>query len=114
MEIISEDIPGWTIAQEGTVTVALDINITPELKEEGLSRLVIKRIQAIRKESGLEITDRIVVKIEEKPELAGVIKNFGEHISAQVLANEITLGDATDGIESEIGEFTAKILVVKA
>lgn len=114
VEIISEDIPGWTIAQEGTVTVALDINITPELKEEGLSRLVIKRIQAIRKESGLEITDRIVVKIEEKPELAGVIKNFGEHISAQVLANEITLGDATDGIESEIGEFTAKILVVKA
>lgn len=114
VEIISEDIPGWTIAQEGTVTVALDINITPELKEEGLSRLVIKRIQAIRKESGLEITDRIVVKIEEKPELAGVIKNFGEHISAQVLANEITLGDATDGIESEIGDFTAKILVVKA
>lgn len=114
VEIISEDIPGWTIAQEGTVTVALDINITPELKEEGLSRLVIKRIQAIRKESGLEITDRIVVKIEEKPELAGVIKNFGEHISTQVLANEITLGDATDGIESEIGEFTAKILVVKA
>ncbi|MBQ9093851.1 MAG: isoleucine--tRNA ligase [Prevotella sp.] len=114
VEIISEDIPGWTIAQEGTVTVALDINITPELKEEGLSRLVIKRIQAIRKESGLEITDRIVVKIEDKPELAGVIKNFGEHISAQVLANEITLGDATDGIESEIGEFTAKILVVKA
>ncbi|MDE5986076.1 MAG: class I tRNA ligase family protein, partial [Prevotella sp.] len=114
VEIISEDIPGWTIAQEGTVTVALDINITPELKEEGLSRLVIKRIQAIRKESGLEITDRIVVKIEEKPELAGVIKNFGEHISAQVLANDIALGDATDGIESEIGEFTAKILVVKA
>ncbi|NPD80672.1 isoleucine--tRNA ligase [Prevotella sp. PINT] len=114
VEIISEDIPGWTIAQEGTITVALDINITPELREEGLSRLVIKRIQAIRKDSGLEITDRIVVTIEEKPELAGVINHFGEHISAQVLANEITLGDATEGIESELGDFNAKILVVKA
>ncbi|MCM1077894.1 MAG: isoleucine--tRNA ligase [Bacteroidales bacterium] len=114
VEIISEDIPGWTISQEGTITVALDINITPELKEEGISRLVIKRIQAIRKDSGLEITDRILVTIEDKPELAGVIKNFGNHISAQVLANGITLGEATDGIDSELGDFSAKILVVRA
>lgn len=114
VEIISEDIPGWTIAQEGTITVALDINITPELKEEGLSRLVIKRIQAIRKDSGFEITDRIIVTIEDRPELAGVIKNFGGHISAQVLANSITVGEAAGGIDSDFGEFNAKVLVVKA
>ena len=114
VEIISEDIPGWTIAQEGTITVALDIEITPELKAEGLSRLVIKRIQALRKDTGLEITDRISVVIDRKPELEDVIQKFGEHIAQQVLANSLTLGDAAEGVESELGEFSAKILVRKA
>ena len=113
VEIISEDIPGWTIAQEGKFTVALDIEITPELKLEGLSRLVIKRIQALRKESGFEITDRIDVVIEDIEELHGVIETFGEHISAQVLANTIVIGDASEGTEQELGEFNAKILVRK-
>jgi len=113
VEIISEDIPGWTIAQEGKFTIALDIEITPELKAEGLSRMVIKRIQAIRKDSGFEITDRISVVIEQKPELEDVIAKFGEHIAAQVLANSLTIGDATGGIESDLGEFKANIKVTK-
>jgi isoleucyl-tRNA synthetase len=113
VEIISEDIPGWTIAQEGKFTVALDIEIPPELKLEGLSRLVIKRIQALRKDSGFEITDRIDVVIEDIEELHGVIETFGEHISAQVLANTIVIGDASEGTEQELGEFNAKILVRK-
>ncbi len=113
VEIISEDIPGWTIAQEGRITVALDIEITPELKNEGLSRLVIKRIQALRKDSGFEITDRIRVTIEPNEALENAVKVFGEHISAQVLANELTFGDAADGVESDFGDFTAKVKVEK-
>ena len=113
VEVISEDIPGWTIAQEGKVTVALDIEITPELRIEGMSRLIIKRIQAMRKESGFEITDRISVTIEDKAELRSAVEVFGEHISSQVLANELTVGDASDGSEVDFGEFKAKIKIVK-
>ena len=113
VEIISEDIPGWTIAQEGTITVALDIEITPELKNEGMARLIIKRIQALRKESGFEITDRINVVLEEKQELVDAVKAFGEHISSQVLANSLTFGDASDGVEQEFGEQHAKVKITK-
>ena len=63
VEIISEDMPGWTVANEGALTVALDLAITPELRAEGLAREVVKRIQTYRKESGFEITDRILVKL---------------------------------------------------
>ena len=93
MEIISEDIPGWTIAQDGKITVALDIEITPELKNEGIARLIIKRIQAMRKDSGFEITDRINVIIEDNEQLAA---------------------DASEGVEAEFGDFNAKIIVTKA
>ncbi len=113
VEIISEDIPGWTIAQEGTITVALDIEITEELKNEGLARLIIKRIQALRKESGFEITDRIRVTIEHNEALEKAVSTFGEHISSQVLANELTFGDAAEGVDSEFGDFTAKLKVEK-
>ena len=113
VEVISEDIPGWTIAQEGKVTVALDIEITPELKTEGMSRLIIKRIQAMRKESGFEITDRISVTIEDKAELRSAVEVFGEHISSQVLANELVMGDASDGNEVDFGDFKAKIKIAK-
>ncbi len=113
VEVISEDIPGWTIAQEGKVTVALDIEITPELRTEGMARLIIKRIQAMRKESGFEITDRISVTIEDRAELRLAAETFGEHISSQVLANELTIGDASDGSEVDFGDFKAKIKIVK-
>lgn len=113
VEIISEDIPGWTIAQEGRITVALDIEITPELKNEGMARLIIKRIQAIRKDSGFEITDRIKVTIEHNEMLENAVNVFGEHISSQVLANELVFGDASDGIDTEFGDFKAKVKVDK-
>ncbi len=113
VEIISEDIPGWTIAQEGRITVALDIEITPELKNEGMARLIIKRIQAIRKDSGFEITDRIKVTLEHNEVLENAVKVFGEHISSQVLANELTFGDAANGIDTEFGDFNAKVKVEK-
>ena len=113
VEIISEDIPGWTIAQEGRITVALDIEITPELKNEGMARLIIKRIQAIRKESGFEITDRIKVTLEQNDTLENAVKVFGDHISSQVLATELTFGDANDGVETEFGDFKAMVKVEK-
>ena len=113
VEIISEDIPGWTIAQEGSVTVALDIEITEELKNEGMARLIIKRIQALRKDSGFEITDRISVVIEKKPELEAAVASFGDHIASQVLANKLEFGDAQDGSEQEFGSFSAKVKIDK-
>ena len=114
VEIISEDIPGWTIAQEGTITVALDIEITPELKNEGVARLIIKRIQAMRKDSQFEITDRIDVVIEDRDELKKAVDAFGSHIAAQVLANSLVIGDASEGSEQDFSEFNAKIFIKKS
>ncbi len=94
VEIISEDIPGWTVTNEGAITVALDITITPELKVEGDARKVVKQIQNLRKTSGLDITDRIKVTISDCPETAAVVEKFGDHIAQQVLAESITLGVA--------------------
>lgn len=114
VEIISEDIPGWTIAQEGRITVALDIEITPELKNEGMARLIIKRIQAMRKDLGLEITDRIKVTLENNNELENAVNVFREHICSQVLANDIAFGEPSEGRDVEFGEFTAKVKIEKS
>ena len=97
VEIFSEDIPGWTVANEGSVTVALDITITEELKNEGVAREIIKAIQTHRKESGLEITDRIQVQIVNSSLVSSVVEKFGDYISAQVLANSIELVDSLEG-----------------
>ena len=97
VEIFSEDIPGWTVANEGSVTVALDITITEELKNEGVAREIIKAIQTQRKESGLEITDRIQVQIVNSPLVSSVVEKFGDYISAQVLANSIEFVDSLEG-----------------
>jgi isoleucyl-tRNA synthetase len=93
VEIFSEDIPGWTVANEGSLTVALDITVTEELKNEGVARELVKRIQNLRKESGFEITDRIDIQLQHHPETDKAVAQFGEYISAQVLANSITLVD---------------------
>ena len=89
VEIISEDMPGWTVANEGTLTVALDLQITPELRNEGLAREVVKRIQNYRKESGFDITDRICVTIQDVPQLREAAEAFADFIAAQVLADRI-------------------------
>ena len=93
VEIFSEDIPGWTVANEGALTVALDITVTEELKNEGVARELVKRIQNLRKESGFEITDRIDIQLQHHPETDKAVQQFGEYISAQVLANSLTLVD---------------------
>ncbi len=94
VEIFSEDIPGWTVANEGSLTVALDITITDELRSEGVARELVKRIQGLRKESGFEITDRIRVQLTHTPETDQAVAAFGTYITKQVQADELTLVDA--------------------
>ncbi|MDE5643329.1 MAG: class I tRNA ligase family protein, partial [Muribaculaceae bacterium] len=103
VEIFSEDIPGWMVANEGAVTVALDINVTPELKREGLARDIVNRIQNIRKERDYNITDRITLVFEPNPETDEALKEYGDYISRQVLATALTvapLADDAPGVET--------------
>ena len=95
------------------MTVALDITITPELKIEGNARKIIKQIQNLRKSSGFEITDRILVQISSTPEVCAVLDNFKSNIASQVLANSIDITD-NDGETIDFDEFKAKIKVIKA
>src|SRR5690606_19488415 len=91
VEIIAEDIPGWSVANKDNLTVALDITVTPELQDEGNAREIVNRIQRIRKETGLEVTDRIAVKIEDYEPLKSAIINFSDYICAEILADDIQI-----------------------
>ena len=93
VEIFSEDIPGWTVANEGSLTVALDITVTEPLRMEGVARELVKRIQNIRKESGFEITDRISVRLSRLPQIEQAVSTFKDYICGQVLANSIEVTD---------------------
>lgn len=115
VEIISEDVPGWTVANDGEVTVALDLDITPELKAEGLAREVVKRIQMFRKDSGFEITDRIAVSFPAKSEIVNAVDSFKDYIASQVLASGISLVDEmpADAIEFDFEDFKTLISIKK-
>ena len=107
VEIFSEDIPGWLVASEGGITVALDITITEELRQEGIARELINRIQNIRKESGFNVTDKVIVTLQRHEAIDQAVENFREHIAAQTLAEEIRLtGElAGDNVrEVELGD----------
>jgi isoleucyl-tRNA synthetase len=93
VEILTEDIPGWTVATEGQMTIALDINVTEELKQEGIAREFINKIQNLRKESGFEVTDRISLKIEKHSNINEAVLNHKDYICAQTLAVELQLVD---------------------
>ena len=116
VEIISEDIPGWLVANEGRLTVALDITVTEELKKEGLARELVNRIQNIRKSSGFDITDKVIIKIASATEMDGPIQSFREYISNQVLAKsiEITSEPIANATTLDFEDFTLDVLVVKA
>jgi isoleucyl-tRNA synthetase len=96
VEIISEDIPGWLVANEGSITVALDINITEELRQEGVARELINRIQNIRKESGFEVTDKIQVLIEKHEMINSAVEIHGKYIGSQTLAESVSLADSLE------------------
>ena len=113
VDIMSQDIPGWSVANEGTMTVALDITVTPELKVEGNSRKLIKQIQNLRKTSGLDITDRIHVTISPVAEVEAVLARFKTNIASQVLALSIDVAE-NDGELYDFDEFKANIKLQKA
>ncbi|MCI6324912.1 MAG: isoleucine--tRNA ligase [Bacteroidales bacterium] len=115
VEIITEDMPGWLVANNGVLTIALDIELTEALVEEGVARELINRIQNLRKSSGLEITDRIEVSIERREEVAGAVCHCNEYIASQVLATSLTLADGlTDGAEVEMDGYKLHIVIRKA
>ena len=95
-EISSEDMPGWLVASEGSLTLALDIQISDELRREGTARELVNRIQNLRKDSGFEVTDRISVVVESQPDIAEAIEGgFSAYVCAQTLANSLTLAGAS-------------------
>ncbi len=100
IEIFSEDIPGWSVANEGTLTVALDLTITEALRLEGMARELIRSIQTLRKDSGFEITDRIIVTVPQTPENEACLSEFRDYIASQVLADEVRLGQEL-GVEKK-------------
>lgn len=91
VEIISEDIPGWLVTNEGNLTVALDITVTPELRREGIAREIVNRVQNIRKERNYEITDKIKLTFQSNPEADEAISEYSDYIGRQVLATEVSI-----------------------
>ena len=102
VEIHSEDIPGLQVASEGAITVALDINVTPELRLEGIAREFVNRIQNLRKDSNFEVTDKIILRIVRHPELNEAMDKFGDYIGSQTLASKVELVDRLD--DTQIGK----------
>jgi isoleucyl-tRNA synthetase len=114
VEIQSEDIPGWMVANKGDLTVALDISVTPELLREGNARELVNRIQKIRKDSGFDLTDRILVKLSENETLKPSITQFNDYICAEILADNIELvPNIADGTEIEVNDIPLKVFVTK-
>ncbi|MGE4568503.1 MAG: isoleucine--tRNA ligase, partial [Bacteroidales bacterium] len=115
VEILSEDIPGWLVANDGRLTVALDITLTPELKLEGMARELINRIQNLRKELGFDVTDKIHVAVESHPALDEALDFHRDYIASQVLASKLDTVPSVDGkLTMEIDEINVGVLIEKA
>ncbi len=115
VEIISEDIPGWLVANAGKLTVALDITITDSLRKEGVARELVNRIQNIRKSSGFEITDRISIIISENEQVRDAISDYREYIASQVLADsiEMSLSELASGQDVDMDGYILRMSVEK-
>ena len=115
VEIISEDIPGWLVANEGRLTVALDITVTENLRKEGLARELVNRIQNLRKSSGYDITDKISVTVLSNDGMDEAIKDFNSYIANQVLAVSVEITDViSDATEMDFEEFKLSVRIEKA
>ncbi len=114
VEIFSEDIPGWLVANEGKLTVALEVTVTDDLKREGIARELVNRIQNIRKSSGFEITDKISIVLSKNPNTDDAVNEYNTYICNQVLANSLTLADeVADGTELSFDDFSLYVKVTK-
>ena len=115
VEIITEDMPGWLVANNGILTIALDIELNDELIEEGIARELINRIQNLRKSSGLEITDRITIALEDREQIHNAVLHCGEYIASQVLAKAINLQPSVVSDQQlEMDGYTVNIKMEKA
>ena len=112
VDIINEDIPGWLVANDGNLTVALEVELNDDLRNEGMARELINRIQNLRKDCGLEITDRINVTVSPDDKVKAAVESFAGYIKGQVLADNIELAD-NDGTEVDLDELKVKIKVCK-
>ena len=113
VEIYSEDIPGWVVANEGVLTVALDVTVTEELRREGIARELVSKIQNIRKSSGFEISDRIAVTVSSNENTDAAIEEHKAYICNQVLADTLTIAEVAEGVALEFDGFTLQALVEK-
>ena len=114
VEIFSEDIPGWLVANEGKLTVALDVTVTEELRREGIARELVNRIQNIRKSSGLEITDKIKITLSKNQQTDDAVNEYKDYICNQVLGTSLTLTDEVEnGTELNFDDFSLYVSVVK-
>lgn len=113
VEIVSEDIPGWTVANDGALTVALDLEITEELKNEGMAREIVKRIQAYRKSSGFEITDHIHVVLSHDDNLQRAVEAYHDYICSQVLADKLEFGAPESGEDLDFEDFKISVDITK-
>ena len=115
VEIISEDIPGWLVANEGNLTVALDITVTDELRQEGIARELVNRIQNVRKSKDFDITDKIIVTIAPDERTDDAVKAFGDYIARQVLANSVTVApvDSATAVELDMDGWMLPVNVEK-
>ena len=113
VEIFSEDVPGWTVANEGALTVALDVEVTDALRREGVAREIVKKIQAVRKESGFDITDRISVVVSGSEASDAAVEEFKEYICNQVLADSLLVADVAEGETVELDGTVIKVAVAR-
>ena len=114
VEIYSEDIPGWLVANEGKLTVALDVTVTDELRREGIARELVNRIQNIRKSSGLEITDKIQIVLSKNPQTDDAVNEYKDYICNQVLGTSLMLADEIEnGTELNFDDFCLYVSIVK-
>jgi isoleucyl-tRNA synthetase len=114
VDIAAEDIPGWSVANKGALTVALDITLTDELKQEGDARELVNRIQNIRKDQGFELTDRVDVKLSANNGLQNSVNRFKNYICAEILADSISwVSEITDGTQIEINDHPIIVSVTK-
>lgn len=114
VEISSQDIPGWLVANSNGITVALDITISDELRKEGIARELVNRIQNIRKDSGLEVTDKITVQIQNNETIEQAVNANLSYIKSETLTNELVfVSEINNGTEIEFDELKTIILISK-
>ena len=114
VEILTEDMPGWLVANNGILTIALDIELNDALIEEGIARELINRIQNLRKSSGLEITDRIQILLEDCEQIHNAVLHCGDYIKSQVLATSLELAKDVQGENLEMDGYNVNINIQKA